>query len=235
MTATTDQLVHGLYEFTIDQPARVSTLQTAPGVDPTEAVKTLEKLPRVLPGQHPSGAGRGRFPVADKLVTLARPIDTSAGPVQLIVADGVRDPWVRGVDSLGETGAGPAEEPTENKGNYGVVYHVRLPYTSPDGRGVAVVTYNARAQGKWCGYQASAVRVLAGDGATPGLLPTGDSNPTGVVPIPADAVRYGGPPEAVLIQTYPPAAPGQTNTIELLYSPPGASCLPTPIAVVPFR
>ena len=233
VAAQTDQLVHGLYEFTVDQPAVVSTLQTSPGVDPTEAVDTLPRLPQVLPGQHPSGAGRGRFPSADKLVTIAAPIDTSAGPVQLIVADGVRDPWVRGVDSMGAAGDGPPEEPTQNKGNYGVVYRLRLPYASPDGRGVAVLTYNARAAGKWCDYQASAVRTFSADddAPTPGLLPTAD---LGVVPIPADAVRYGGPPEAVLIQTYPPAAPGETNTVELLYSPPGASCLPTPIVVVPY-
>jgi hypothetical protein len=215
-----DDLVHGFYEFQIDQPAVVTTLQRDPDEDSVRVVDQLAELPRILPGFHPSGAGRGLFLTSDFDVAPAEDgfaLDTADGPRQVIIADGKRDPWITGRDSIdGETDA-------PLKGNYGVVYKVRLNYTSSDGRGVALLVYNSRGDGKWCKYQALALQANEGE------------FPAGTVAAPKDAVRYGPPPDAVLIQRYPPVAAGQTGTIEVTYSPPGASCLPVPLLFVPYE
>ena len=216
----TDDLVHGFYQFTIDQPTQISTLQTSPGDDPTQKVAQLEKLPQVLEGWHPSGAGRGLFiGNTNKTVKTESTWDTADGAAQIIFADG-EDDWITGTDSIsgGES---------VNKGNYGVIYEMEIPYTSTDGRGVALLVYNPRADARWCGVQALAVQL-----ETDGLLETGEH---GIVELPSDQVRYAGPPEAVLVQVFPPAEEGETKTIRMRYSPPGASCLPVPFALVPVE
>lgn len=212
-----DQLVHGFYEFEIDQPARITTLQRDPEAVSAEVVDDLPRLPRILPDTKVSGAGRGRFETSNILVTLPthEPLDTADGPRQAVVADGRTDPWIVGVDSI-------AGDEVENKGNYGVVYRFRLKRTGSDGRSLAVFMHNLYADTEFCRSQASAVRISAGD------------QDGGVIPIPAEKVSFGGPGENVLLQTFPPLPEGETETIEILFSPPGASCLPTPIFFVPF-
>lgn len=212
-----DQLVHGFHEFEIDQPARILTLQRDPEADNREMADGLPRLPRILPGNRPSGAGRGLFPVSNLLVTLAggQPLDTADGARQLVVADGRRDPWVIGTDSI-------AEEAIENKGNYGVMYRIRVTRTSSDGRSLAVLMHNLYAENEFCRHQASAAVISPGE------------YPGGTVPIPAEQVSFGGPGENVLLQTFAPLPEGESETIEIVVSPPGASCLPTPIFFVPF-
>jgi hypothetical protein len=90
------QLVHGFYEFEIDQPGRISVLQRSPAQSNAQALQELPKLPRILPGQStPSGAGRGLFPDSARDVTnfATTTIDTAAGNQRLVIADGHRDPW----------------------------------------------------------------------------------------------------------------------------------------------
>jgi hypothetical protein len=53
--------------------------------------------------------------------------------------------------------------------------------------------------------------------------------------LPSDRVVFGGAEEAVLIQRFPPVPKGETDVIELTYSPPGACCLPTPLIFVPYE
>lgn len=216
----TDDLVHGFYQFNIDQPARISTLQTSPGVDPAVAVHALEKLPQVLEGWHPSGAGRGLFTAnSNKTVQTNSTWDTADGSAQMIFADG-DDDWITGIDSI-------SGEDAVNKGNYGVIYEMEIPYTSSDGRGVALLVYNARAGAQWCGQQALAVQL-----ETQGKLETPEH---GVVELPADQVPYAGPPEAVVVQVFPSVEQGETGWIRMRYSPPGASCLPVPFVLVPVE
>jgi hypothetical protein len=214
---TKDILIHGLYEFEIDQPARVTTLQRDPGEDSTKAIDHLEKLPQILPGMHPSGAGRGLFLTSDYEVNAVPVLDTTIGLCQLVVADGKRDPWIVGTDSI----SGDTQQ--INKGNYGVMYKIRVKRKSSDGKGLAVVLTNGRADGKWCKFAAAGVWTQ--DGIHPG----------GAIPLPRDQVRFEGLPQAVVIQTFAPVPPGETQTIEFTYSPPGASCLPTPILFIPFK
>jgi hypothetical protein len=178
--------------------------------------KTLPRLPRILPDTKASGAGRGNFPIADLLVTLSEDrLDTADGPRQLVVADGRRDPWILGTDSI-------AGEVIPNKGNYGVVYRIRIRRESSDGRSLAVFMHNLYPASEFCRNQSSAIKIS--DGMHPG----------GVVSIPGKTTFFGGVGENVLLQTFAPLPVGESDIIEILYSPPGASCLPTPIFFVPF-
>ncbi|HEX7010744.1 MAG TPA: hypothetical protein VF184_12240 [Phycisphaeraceae bacterium] len=213
-----DDLVHGFYEFEIDQPGIVTVFQKNPEEDSRRVIDRLPKLPPVLPGWHPSGAGRGWFAVCNFEVEPKHQAvyDTAQGVMQILVADGEHDPWITGRDSI----TGQSDVP--NKGNYGVMYRIRIPYRTSDGRALAVIVYNPRGGGKWCNAQALAVRV--NDGRAP----------AGVIEVPANQVRYNSPPEAALVQCYPPQQAGQTGIIEITYSPPGASCLPVPFVLVPF-
>jgi len=214
---TKDILVHALHEFEIDQPARVTVFQRDPAADSLKVIDALPKLPRILEGWHPSGAGRGLFATSDIECSNARenPIDTANGPAVFLVADGKTDPWIEGRDSLDPS------SPIQNKGNYGVMYHVRLHYKSSDGRGLAVLMSGHRPDNQWCKYTAAVVKI--NDGVHPG----------GVIALPTTERRFENLPQAVVMQVYPPAAAGETGTMEFTYSPPGACCLPTPILLIP--
>src|SRR5262249_32245788 len=146
----------GFYEFEIDQPGRVSVLQRDPDEVSSEVVRTFPKLPQVLPGKkNGNGAGRGIFSVCNFAVTNEAVIDTTNGAMQLIVADGKRDGWMRGHDGIENTGSRDA-------GNYGVMYRIRLTRASSDGRGLALLLCNLNARSQWCGRLAAAVRVSEG-------------------------------------------------------------------------
>jgi hypothetical protein len=209
-----DELVHGFYEFEIDQPARLTTLQTT--LD-TSGPAASARLDRPLESRKTSGAGRGFFPFSDYAVTAAPGyiLDSANGPAQLIVADGVDDRWITGHD-------GNTTVPSQNKGNYGVLYNIRIPRRSSDGRGLALITWNPRSENKWCWATAAAMIVSKG------------RFPAGLVQIPSDRLIMRGKPEASVIQIFPPVPKGQTDTIELVFSPPGASCLPVPLVFYPI-
>lgn len=215
-TATRDQLVHAFYEFEITQPAQVTVFQRDPQERSVEVIKTLPKLPSVMPGKDSgSGAGRGLFLTSDFVVTnsAGNVLDSGDGPVQLIVADGRTDPWIQGRDSI-------ENRESRNVGNYGTLYRIRITRTSSDGRGLALLMAKTGG-GPWCSALAAVVQVNSG------LLPGG------LVNLPGDRVAFGGVNELVLIQKLPPVPRGQTDLVEIIYSPPGASCLPTPFVFVP--
>ena len=94
---------------------------------------------------------------------------------------------------------------------------------SSDGRGIAVVLWYPPAGGKWC--DACALAVVANAGVHAG----------GVIEIPRDRTTFTGRTNAGVIQIYPPANQGTEGVIELTYSPPGASCLPNPILLIPIH
>jgi hypothetical protein len=218
--ARKDQLVHGFYEFEIDQPARVSVFQRDPEQISSEAIESLPKLPRILPGKKSgNGAGRGIFRTCNFTVTneSSYVVDTTNGPTQLIVADGKRDGWIRGHDSIEN------KDDARDAGNYGVMYRIRLTRASSDGRGLALLLCNLNARSQWCGRLAAAVEV--NEGVFPG----------GVVRLPKEQPVFGEAEEAALIQKFPPLPKGKTGTIELVYSPPGAACIPTPLLLVPYQ
>lgn len=208
-----DELVHGFYEFEVDQPAVISVVQTAPDVSSAEA---SERIHEVLPTKSRSGAGRGKFLTSNMAISMPEGfvLDTAAGISQLVVADGQDDPWISGTEST-------VDEPAILKGNYGVLYDIEIPWTSSDGKGLAVVMYNARYGSPWCGGMAAAM--VVNDGTHAG----------GVVRLPAQKLSTRSLPEVLVVQVYAPPAAGETSVIRMTYSPPGASCLPTPLVLVP--
>lgn len=208
-----DDLVHGFYEFEVSERARISVVQTDPG---TPSPVALRRIDGVLPTKSKSGAGRGKFLTNNYDVRLKEGtvLDSAKGPQQLIVADGEIDPWVTGTESTTTTTA-------VLKGNYGVMYDIELERRSSDGRGLALVMWNARFGSQWCGGMAASL--LVSEGLFEG----------GVVRVPSDRLITKSAPEVVVVQIFPPLPPDESDTIRITYSPPGASCLPTPLLFVP--
>lgn len=207
-----DELVHGFYEFLIDQPGEISVLQTDTR---TPVSVAINRITHILPSKSQSGAGRGLFGVSNYRVITDSVVDTKNGITQLIMADGEKDPWVLGKESNSGRIATLA-------GNYGVLYQVEMKWKSTDGRGLALVTWNSRADnGQWCGGMANTMVVSKG------------KFKEGIIQLPADRLVTRKSPEAILIQVFPPANNGEEQTIRFTYSPPGASCLPTPLVFIP--
>src|SRR5690606_5692786 len=91
-----DELVHGFYEFVIDQPAEIAVVQTAPGTSGPDA---YNRIKTVIPFSH-KNAGRGLFGVSNYKILNTDVIDTKNGVSELIVADGKKDPWVIGTEGV---------------------------------------------------------------------------------------------------------------------------------------
>ncbi len=210
-----NDLVHGFYEFTVDQPAEVSVVQCPPDESSADA---NDRMTEVIPINEQRNAGRGKFGVSNYHIRTKadEPIDTSAGVSEIVLADNEYDPWVRGIES-------ESNNIIELKGNYGVIYDIHAEYTSPDGRGLALITWNSRFEAsQWCGGLAASVK-LSSNG--------GEEN---VVVLPSNQLVMRRPPEVSVIGVFPPAPEGERGTIHLTYSPPGASCLPMPLIFIPI-
>ncbi|MGF1573763.1 MAG: copper amine oxidase [Sumerlaeia bacterium] len=209
-----NDLAHGFYEFLIDQPAEISVVMGESAL-PSPAIS--EKIPDVIPMRAQRNAGRGLFGAANYLVRLNEPYSTTSGLSNIPLADGSSDPWLRG---LRDGGAAVIEL----KGNYGILYEVEVDYTSPDGKAVALVTWNPRADNnQWCRGLASA------------LLTSEGKFPAGLIQVPSDQLNIKGPPEAVVIQIFPATEVGEIKTAKFTFSPTGASCLPMPLVLMPVE
>lgn len=207
-----DELVHGFYEFVIDQPGEVSVVQTDPEVSGTVAANRIVEV-------HPSSrtnAGRGLFGVSNYLVIARDTLDTAKPASKLIVADGKIDPWVNGVD--GSTG-----RIMNLSGNYGVIYEIEVNWKSSDGKGLALITWNAMAGAKWCDGMVNVIRVSDGKFRE------------GYVTVPSDKPYNTGSPDAVLLQVFLPDKNKAVKKIKITFTPPGATCLPVPLAFVPVE
>lgn len=206
-----DELVHGFYEFVVDQPAQISVLQFAPE---KTAAKAFLEIDTIIPFSHVN-AGRGIFPVSNYKVVSKDTINTANGVSQLIVADGVDDPWITGT-------IGADKQDAKNAGNYGVLYNTNIKWESTDGKGLALITWNSRsADNQWCG----------GMGLTMELF---DKDKKSIVQFPSDRLVTKSAPEAILLKIYRPDPNKKVQEINFTYSPPGASCLPTPMILVPI-
>src|SRR5690606_22497770 len=128
---------------------------------------------------------------------------------------GKKDPWVIGTE-------GVSGQLSRLAGNYGVMYDIELKWKSSDGKGLALVTWNSRsADNKWCSGMAASMVVSEG------------LHSAGIVKLPEDKTFTKSAPEAVVIQVFKPDAIGTEQILRLKYSPPGASCLPTPLVFIP--
>ncbi len=204
-----NELAHGIYEFVIDQPGEVSVIQTDPGSSESDA---LSRLGSVFPSSNVN-AGRGMFGVSNYLI-ITDTITADAETMALVVADGRQDPWVLGRDS----GTGQI---IRLAGNYGVMYQIEIPWRSVKRKGLALVTWNPHAGKQYCGGMANVM--VVSEGKFPG----------GIIPLPSDRLITKGAPEAVLVQVFIPSAENEVQYIKLTYTPPGASCLPTPLVFIP--
>lgn len=205
-----DELVHGLYEFVIDQPAQISVLQFSPEMSSVEA---FAKIDTIIPFSHVN-AGRGLFPVSNYKIVSKDTVLTSEGVSQLIIADGIDDPWITGTIGADLLDA-------KNAGNYGVMYDTNIKWKSTDGKGLALITWNSRsADNQWCGGMGLTMELFEGDKKS-------------IVQLPSDRLVTKAAPEAVLIKIYKPDPDKEVQEINFTYSPPGASCLPTPMVLVP--
>lgn len=207
-----DDLVHGFYEFEISEPARISVVQTDPKKPSTEAARAIKD---VLPVKSVSGAGRGKFPQVN--FSVKAKIDEAKGAQQIIIADGVTDAWITGTESTT-----PGVTATL-KGNYGAMYDIELERKG-DGKSLALLMYNQRFGSKWCDAMAASV-----------LIGEADDEDREVVRVPTDKLNNRSLPEAVVVHVFPPLEKGKREKIHLTYSPPGASCLPTPLVFVPVE
>ncbi len=207
-----DELVHGFYEFVVDQPGEISVLQTDLK---TSGPAALTRIKNVLPPKSKSGAGRGVFGVSNYQIITEGVLDTKNGSAELIIADGKKDPWVQGRESSKGDLATLA-------GNYGVMYEVEMKWKSTDGKGLALITWNSRSDdNQWCGGMATSMVMGKGKFAE------------GIIQLPSDRLNTKKAPEAIVIQIFPPLPNQEEQTIRFTYSPPGASCLPTPLIFVP--
>ena len=210
-----DELVHLFDELDCSEPSQITVFQRRPTAD---SLTVIDTLPTIATAR--DGAGRGTFAHADYEVTTTddSPIDTAGGPRQLVVADGKSDPWTRGHDALGDVAS-------INKGNYGVMYRIRLTLRSGDGRRMAMLLAKPQDDAGYCPATTAAVALREGDDA----WSLGESH---VVALPTTGTlrRF---PQAAMIGVIAPAR-GAQRTIELTYSPPAASCLPTPIILMPI-
>lgn len=206
-----DELTHGIYEFVIDQPAEIAVLQTSPNQSGPEA---YENINHIIPFSH-KNAGRGLFGVSNYWVSSDKLLKTDEEPSQLIIADGIDDPWV-----LGKEGVSGKE--AKLAGNYGVMYNIELNWVSTNGKGLALVTWNARADNKWCSGMANSILIKPNDETKE------------IVSVPSNHLNTKGTPEAVLVYIFKPDQKKEIQTLKFTYSPPGASCLPTPLIFVPI-
>jgi hypothetical protein len=154
------------------------------------------------------------FGISNYLVVAQDTFRTSNPASSLIVADGRADPWICGID--GSTG-----RIMSLAGNYGVIYNIEVKWESRDGKGLALVTWNALSGGKWCGGMANVIKVSKGKFTD------------GLIQLPSDKLITKGYPEALLIQVFLPDPNNKIQTIRMTYTPPGASCLPIPLVFIP--
>ncbi|TJZ61920.1 copper amine oxidase [Sphingobacterium olei] len=207
-----DELVHGFYEFVVDQPGLISVLQTSPEKDGPNA---FHEIDTIIPFSHVN-AGRGIFPISNYKVTNKDIVDTKDGVSQLIVADGEDDPWITGT-------IGDRKEFAKNAGNYGVLYNTHIKWKSTDGKGLALITWNCRsADNQWCGGMGLTMEMFDQEGNK------------SVIQYPSNQLVTKAAPEAILLGVYKPDPTKDIQEINFTYSPPGASCLPTPLILVPI-
>lgn len=205
-----NELAHGLYEFVIDQPAEIAVLQTSPEKSGPDAYASITNI---IPATN-KNAGRGLFGVSNYWITSNKVLNTNEPTSQLMVADGIDDPWI-----VGKEGVSGME--SKLIGNYGVMYNVELNWKSTNGKGLALVTWNAQAERKWCGGMANSILIK------------NDGKANEIVSVPTNKLNTTGAPEGVLVQIFRPDPTKEIQTLKFTYSPPAASCLPIPLVFIP--
>jgi len=204
-------LTHGFYEIY----TRQSTQITICGLPYTaNTLKTYSSL-TIIPATA-KNAGRGLFPCSDREITLNSVVDTKNGIKRIPLADwGANDPWIKGFDST-------SSRIVANIGNYGVMYTVNLPLQSTDNRDMAILVMCPVANKGGCPY-----------GGVIGTDTVHNQSPAGYFYTPSDLKSFTDTTTASLIGIY--SLSKIPVTISFEFSPPGGSCLPASLLLVPIK
>lgn len=138
LTANYTELLHGIWDYSFDQPHQITVCALDPADDPVSICPTLAVLSR-------DTHQRGTFPNADKIYDTATGvvIDTVNGIQQLpIAANSVNDSAAVGTDATDNS-------PVTLGGNYGILYRMHLSTRAPDGKRLGLLL-NPRG-GAWGG------------------------------------------------------------------------------------
>ena len=207
------QLIHGVCDFTVNQPVRIFLLMYPEYAEPLEFLGYAQVLPK------DEQRLRGTFKQMNRTLTLKRPYDGARdGLGYILIGDNVNDLFKRGID---------ATDGSEviNYGNYGITYTLNFStrfmtdfYLSPLGG-----HYAGALRYKYYGdsgvIQTPAQRLYFGDRTPP--------EPPSVAQARVDGV-------SLMTETTELSALGSyRGQVSFEYSPPGASNLPVNIILMP--
>lgn len=109
------QLVNGIYDFTTDGPVRLSVIMYPAGEDPLAFMQRARVLPK---DEHRL---RGTYKGMNRIIKAAKVYNPQMdGAVFIPLADNDRDAYRYGIDATDGS-------ETQNYGNYGVMYELRVP------------------------------------------------------------------------------------------------------------
>lgn len=198
-----DELICGIYDFTAEQPVRISVLAYPEGTDPVEFLKKAEshKKDHVML--------RGTYREAERTLRAEHPYDPAKdGTAGFLLADGVVDVFKTGVDAMDGS-------QVTDVGNYGVNYHIDIP-TTGEGR---FRCYLRPMGGAYAGFM-----TVRADNAPAVHHPV----PSATLVFGDEESRKEGAAEEEYLGAF---EAGQHLHVE--FSPPGASNLPVQIVFVP--
>jgi hypothetical protein len=152
LEAATNELVHGIFDFALDGPAKLSVVSLDATEDAITATAGLSLLANT--GQHT----RGSFPGAALEIESMSPLD-GAGVRRLRLGGNVTDATLTGTDYVDDGMAVTLE------GNYGVSYAVKIALAT----GVDSALLLSPQGGDWGGAGFDVAG--AGAASTPGVLP----------------------------------------------------------------
>lgn len=217
LTATNGQLVHGIYDFTSDQPLTVTVLMLQ------SSQNTLSVFGSQSFVANDGSKREGTFTSFGHENATTSTYNTSSGIKRFRIADGSTDAALSGTDA--ETGLA-----TTLSGNYGVAYRIKVNISSSDGRAVALLLnprggnyggyvkttfpYGMSGWGQLVPNPASTVTYITDGGVCALLRPTSTATACIIELIPAGAMPL--PIELHLVPFTPLAAPVTVSRLELL-------------------
>lgn len=206
LSVSQNQLVSALYDFTSDQPTRITSLMLPSGAD------TLEQFASLGFSENDGLGRQGTFPSNSRISPEPYPYKTSDGIKVFEIASNPKytsyDLPIAGLDA--ESG-----EATVLPGNFAVTYTIQVNVTSDDGRSMALLM-NPRG-GAYGGYFRTTFPLK--------------NHPEGIL-VPESSLVVANTAEAGIIALIEPASEPQLLTLDFM--PAGSSSLPIHILMVPF-
>lgn len=152
MLIRTNELVCGIYDFTTQNPVKITVMMLPIDADPYEFIKTASVLPK------DTSRLRGTFKNMDRILQSTKIYNPQQnGAVYFTVADDSDDTYLTGIDATDGSSV-------KNYGNYGVLYYINIPTS-----GMGNIHYYLQPLG---GIYAGAVAVQVNDSPNSTVLPT---------------------------------------------------------------